>query len=381
VRPHAPHSFKIREEIQKIKPYVPGKPIDEVKRELGLEDVIKLASNELPFGPPERVREAIFEAVREVNRYPDANSYYLRMKLAQKFGMPPETIVLGNGSSELLKLIAEAVVMNGDRVIYADPSFVMYPIITAARGGISLTVPLRKSDLAHDLEAMLDAVDESISMVIICNPNNPTGTITPRDEILRFLEKLPDGILVIFDEAYAEFVTDDNFISGLELIKKGWPNVVVLRSFSKAYGLAGLRLGYGFLPEELAEAVNRIREPFNVNLVAQYAALAALEEEEEYARIRSEVIFERERLEERLKQEGFKVYQSQANFVFVDAGVDSRMLFGELLKEGVIVRDGSIFGKDFATFLRVTIGTPEENDRFLKAFLTLVAEVKRGGMK
>jgi histidinol-phosphate aminotransferase len=303
------------------------------------------------------------------------------MKLAQKFGMPPETIVLGNGSSELLKLIAEAVIMNGDRVIYADPSFVMYPIITAARGGISLTVPLRKSDLAHDLEAMLEAVDESISMVIICNPNNPTGTITPRDEILRFLERLPDGILVIFDEAYAEFVTDSNFISGLELIKDGWPNVVVLRSFSKAYGLAGLRLGYGFLPEELAEAVNRIREPFNVNLVAQYAALAALEEEEEYARIRSEVILERERLEERLKQEGFKVYQSQANFVFVDAEVDSRMLFGELLKEGVIVRDGLIFGKDFATFLRVTIGTPEENDRFLEAFLTLVAEIKRGGRK
>lgn len=378
MRPKSPHSFKIREHVSKIAPYVPGKPIDEVRREFGLTDVIKLASNELPYGPPQKVREAVFKAARELNRYPDSHCYYLRKYLAEKFQVLPETIVFGNGSSELLKLIADAVVVDGDRVVYARPSFVMYPIITAARGGSSVEVPLREGDLAHDLEAMLQAVDESTSMVIICNPNNPTGTITPKEEIYRFLEKLPEGVLVVFDEAYAEFASDSSYVSGLELFKDGWPNLVVLRSFSKAYGLAGLRLGYGFAPVELAEAINRLREPFNINLVAQEAALAALEVEDEYEKIRAEVIKERSRLEDKLKKEGFKVFPSQANFIFVDAGVDSGKLFQELLKEGIIVRDGRIFGERFKTYLRVTVGTPEENERFLNSFLRLVREIKRG---
>jgi len=378
VRPGTAHTFRIREQVGKIAPYVPGKPIDEVRREFGLTDVIKLASNELPYGPPEKVREAVFKAARELNRYPDSHCYYLRERLVEKFNVPPETIVFGNGSSELLKLIADAVVVDGDSVVYADPSFVMYPIITAARGGTSVVLPLRENDLAHDLEAMLRAVNESTSMVIICNPNNPTGTITPGEEIYRFLERLPDGILVVFDEAYAEFANDSNYVSGIELIKEGWPNLVVLRSFSKAYGLAGLRLGYGFVPPELAEAINRLREPFNVNLVAQEAALAALEAEDEYANIRGEVIKERSKLEAELRKEGFKVFPSQANFIFVDTGVDSGKLFKELLREGIIVRDGKIFGEKFKTCLRVTVGTPEENERFLSSFLRLVKQIKRG---
>lgn len=371
-------SFKIRSEIFNVSPYIPGKPIDEVKRELGIDDVIKLASNELPYGVPEKVRQAVFEAAKELNRYPDSHSYYLRKKIQEKFNVDEKCIVFGNGSSELIKLISDAILVEGDRVIYADPSFVMYPIVVTARGAVKVEVPLKSSDLSHDLEAMLELIDDSTSMVIICNPNNPTGTITGKKDIYAFLEKVPEHVFVLFDEAYAEFVVSDDYVSGLEFFKEGLPNVGVLRSFSKAYGLAGLRLGYGFLPEELADAVNRIREPFNINIVAQAAALAALECEEEYEEIRKLVISERSRLESELAESGFKVYPSQANFIFFDTGVDSRLVFKKLLEKGIIVRDGSIFGQNFQTFLRVTVGTKEENERFLRGILEVLSEIKKG---
>lgn len=378
MHPNSNRSFKIRPEIHKVSPYIPGKPIDEVKRELGIEDVIKLASNELPYGPPLKVRQAVFEVVKEINRYPDSHSYYLRQRISEKFGIRPECIVFGNGSSELIKLIADAVIVEGDKVVYADPSFVMYPIVATSRGAVKVEVPLARNNLSHDLERMLEMIDDSVTMVIICNPNNPTGTITPKEEIYDFLKSVPPHVLIMFDEAYAEFVTDEDFVSGVEIFKEGLPNVCVLRSFSKAYGLAGLRLGYGFLPEELAEAVNRIREPFNINLVAQVAAVACLDCEDEYEEIRNIVIKERERMEAELANAGFTVYKSQANFIFVDSTVDSTLVFKKLLKKGIITRDGSIFGERFKTFLRVTVGTPEENDRFLKEFPLIVEQVKRG---
>lgn len=377
MRRNSDHSFRIRPEIQKVSPYIPGKPIDEVKRELKIDDVIKLASNEMPFMLPEKVLEAIYRAAKNANRYPDSHSYYLRKRISEKFGIDENCIVFGNGSSELIKLIAEALVVEGDRVIFATPSFVMYPIVTASRGGVSVEIDLREEDLSHDVEAMLANVNESTSLVILCNPNNPTGTITRKDQIYRLIEGLPDGVFLLFDEAYAEFVDDPEFISGVDIFKEGWPNVGVLRSFSKSYGLAGLRLGYGFLPEKLADAVNRIREPFNINIVAQEAALAALECEEEFKKMRNEIITERRRLEKELSEIGFKTFTSQANFIFVDSGVDSKEVFKELLKRGVIVRDGSIFGERYKTFLRVTVGTREENNRFLKEFQDVVSLIRR----
>lgn len=370
--------LKIRPEIFKVSPYVPGKPIDEVKRELGIDDVIKLASNELPFEPPEAVRQALLDVSFELNRYPDSYSYYLRKRISEKFGIDKKNIVFGNGSSELIKLIADALVSKGSRVIYAEPSFVMYPIVVDSRGGEKVEIPLRSKDLAHDLKAMLNAIDEKTSMVIVCNPNNPTGTITPRGEIEEFLELVPDDVFVLFDEAYAEFADSRDFVSGVEFFKQGKPNVGVLRSFSKAYGLAGLRLGYGFLPEKLVDAVDRIREPFNVNLVAQKLSLVALECEDEYEKMRQKVIQERKRMEEKLKESGFKVYPSQANFIFVDSGVNSALVFKELIKKGVIVRDGSIFGPDYQTFLRITVGKEEENDRFINDFIDTVEKIKKG---
>lgn len=372
-----PHTFKIRDDIENVAPYVPGKPIDEVKRELGIQDVIKLASNEMPFGPVEKVREAIFAAASKINYYPDSHSYYLRQRISERFGVDEKLIVFGNGSSELLKLIADCILVEGDAVIYASPSFVMYPIVAAARGARRMEVPLTADELAHDIDAFLEHIDSSTALVILCNPNNPTGTITPADKVERFLEKLPEGVFVLFDEAYAEFVTDDRYVSGLHYFKEGWPNVGVLRSFSKAYGLAGLRIGYGFLPEKLADAVNRIREPFNINLIAQEAALAALDCESEYEELRQIVISERNRLEKELSSRGFRVFPSQANFIFFDTGMDSHTVFTRLLKKGVIVRDGRIFGDRFSSFIRVSIGTRAENDRFLETFFNIAGGADR----
>lgn len=373
--------FKIRPEVLSLKPYVPGKPIDEVRRELGIDRVYKLASNELPYGPVEKVREAIYKAASEIHRYPDSNNYYLLKEISNKFSVPEEKIVFGNGSSELIKLIADCVVTEGDCVVYGDPSFVMYPIVSQGRGARIREIPLKGKNLSHDLNEMLSVVNGSTSMVIICNPNNPTGTITPTEEIEIFLEKVPDEILVVIDEAYAEFVSEKNFKSGVDFFHEGWQNLCVLRSFSKAYGLAGLRVGYGFVPEDLADAVNRVREPFNINLIAQEAALAALDSEDEYVEIRSRVIKERERVTRILAENGFFVPESHANFIFFDTHVDSDILFKEILKEGVIVRTGSIFGEKYKNYIRVTIGTSYENDLFLEKFFELSKELRKGGAR
>lgn len=370
------HNFKIRTEIASLKPYIPGKPIDEVKRELGIDNIIKLASNELPFGPTEAVKEAILEAANEIHRYPDSNNYYLKKAISKKDAVPEEHIVFGNGSSELFKLIADCILTEGDSVVYADPSFVMYTIVTAAKGARSIKVPLKEDDLSHDMDAMLSKVDESTSMVIICNPNNPTGTITNKVYIESFLENLPYRIFVLFDEAYDEFTRTSEYKSGLEYFLEGWPNIGVIRSFSKAYGIAGLRIGYGYLPLELAKAVDKVREPFNINLMAQKAALAAISSEEDYKILRDAVVEERERLEKALTEKGYKVFKSQANFIFFDAGVDSDELFKALLKKGIIVRTGSIFGEKYRTFIRLTIGTKQENEVFLDAFFKVIKDFK-----
>lgn len=378
MRPNQEHSFRIRDEVASLSPYVPGKPIDEVRRELGIDRVYKLASNEFPYGPIEAVREAMFKAVSEVHRYPDASSYHLKNAIAERFAVDAASVVFGNGSSELIKLIADCIVTEGDTVVYADPSFVMYPIVAKGRGARVREVPLAADDLSHDLDAMLEAVDGSTALVIICNPNNPTATVTSGDAIRRFLEALPDGPFVLFDEAYYEFVDAPAFVDGLTFLKEGWPNVGVLRTFSKAYGLAGLRVGYGFVPPALADAVNRVREPFNINLVAQAAALAALEHEDEYAELRDELKRERARLLEELRADGYRVFDSQANFVFFDCGVDSDEVFRKLLTHGVIVRTGSIFGERFRTFLRVSVGTRAENDAFLEALRTIMSRSEQG---
>jgi len=270
--------------------------------------------------------------------------------------------MIGNGSDELLRLITETFVQPSDEVIYGDPSFSEYEFMTRIMGGMVKPVPLQ--DFTYDLQAMKAAVTENTKIIYVCNPNNPTGTVVTRQQLERFMDGLDEDILVIFDEAYYEYVDDPGFQSGLEYLDRGY-NVIVLRTFSKIYGLAGLRIGYGISTPEIVAAVNRVREPFNVNLVAQKAAVAALEDEEHLTRSREINRQGKEYLYRELQAIGLRYVPTQANFIFLDTGLDCRRVFQGLLMQGVITRTGDIFG--YPTYIRVTIGTDEQNLRFISS--------------
>ncbi|NSW83402.1 MAG: histidinol-phosphate transaminase [Syntrophothermus sp.] len=351
-----------RKEIFSLKPYVPGKPIEEVERELGLKDIVKMASNENPLGPSPRAQEAVVNAAKDLNLYPDGNCFYLKEKLAEKFDRSQDCFMIGNGSDELLRLITETFVQPSDEVIYGDPSFSEYEFMTCVMGG--KVKPVRLANFTYDLQAMKAAVTENTKIIYVCNPNNPTGTVVTREQLEKFMESLDEDILVVFDEAYYEYVDDPEFQSGLEYLDRGY-NVIVLRTFSKIYGLAGLRIGYGISTPEIVAAVNRVREPFNVNLVAQKAAVAALEDEEHLTRSREINRQGKEYLYRELQAMGLRYVPTQANFIFLDTGQDCRQVFQQLLRQGVIVRTGDIFG--YPTYIRVTVGTDEQNLRFISS--------------
>lgn len=352
-----------RETILSIKPYVPGKPIEEVQRELGIKDVIKLASNENPLGPsPDAVR-AIQEAAERVYLYPDGNCYYLKNALAEKHGVSPENIIVGNGTDEIIKMLAEAYLNPGDEIVVADPTFSEYEFAALVMAGRAVKVPCRS--FRHDLKAMAAAITPKTRLVFICNPNNPTGTIVGQMMLDNFLKEIPPSVLVVLDEAYADYVTAEHYPDSLAYVRYGRPNIIVLRTFSKIYGLAGLRVGYGVAVPEIIKNLNRVREPFNVNLVAQAAAIAALKDEAHYRKSREVNIEGKQYLYEQFTAMGLAYVPTETNFIFVDVNRDSRDVFQEMLKQGVIVRTGDIFGYD--TYLRVTIGTPRQNERFIKA--------------
>lgn len=347
-----------------ISPYVPGKPIEEVERELGISGVIKLASNENPLGPSPKAIAAMQANLDKVSNYPDSNCYYLKKELASYLGCGADNLIVGNGSDELLKLLAETFLNPGDEVICAEPSFSEYEFVARVMDARPVKVPLR-SDFCHDLQAMAEHIGPRTKMVFICNPNNPTGTIISRQELAGFMDRVPDDVVVIIDEAYYEYVTDTSYPDSLELVKEG-KKVVILRTFSKIFGLAGLRIGYGISTPEIISLVHVVREPFNVNLLAQEAARAALGDREHLQRSRELVLKGKERLYRLFEEMGLRYILTQANFVFVDTGRDSVQLFQKMLKEGVIIRSGDIFG--YRSFIRVTVGTPEQNQRFAVAF-------------
>ncbi|MBC7074889.1 MAG: histidinol-phosphate transaminase [Syntrophomonadaceae bacterium] len=353
-------SKKARSEIFKLKPYVPGKPIEEVKRELGLEDIIKIASNENPLGPSPQALKAVQENLNQIHFYPDSNCYHLKKKLSSFTGIEEEGILVGNGSDELLKLIAETFLNRGDEVVFAVPSFVEYEFTAVIMGAECITVPL--VGFKHDLRAMREAVSDKTKIIYICNPNNPTGTIVDADEVDDFMAHIPDDVLVIFDEAYYEYVENRNYANSLKYIKDN-RNVITLRTFSKVYGLAGLRIGYALTTPFIAQAVERVTEPFNVNMLAQLAAIAALDDQEHVEKSRQMNFEGKQYLYSEFDKMGLNYIETDANFIFVDTGKDSQEVFGELLRKGIIVRTGDIFG--FPTFIRVTIGTQEENARFI----------------
>ena len=351
-----------RADLAALPSYVPGRSPADLARELGLAEAIKLASNEVPYGPLPGVVEAVTEAASRVHRYPDMGVVALREALAERYGVSADRIATGCGSVALAEHLARVTCLPGDEIVYSWRSFEAYPIIVATTAATSVRVP---NDAAHghDLEAMADAITDSTRMVLVCNPNNPTGTSVRRADLDRFLAAVPSDILVVLDEAYREFVTDPDVPDGLEVYGDR-PNVVVLRTLSKAWGLAGLRIGFLVAQPEVAADVRKVVTPFSTSAVAQAAALAALQQAEEVRRRCALVVAERERVTEAVRRLFPDVPSSQANFVWLPLG-DRAAEFGAACeKQGVIVRPFPGDG------VRVTIGTPAENDAFLAAAAT-----------
>ncbi len=320
----------VRPELDALKPYKPGKPVFEVKREFGLKEIVKLASNESnlpPFPFPVAIK-AMEEEISKVNEYPDGACVLLREKLAPFMQVSMENTMVGNGSNELIRLLAMAILNPGDEVIFAEPSFVVYPTVTRMMNAVAKRIPL--VDFRHDLDAMKQAISEKTRLIFVCNPNNPTGTITHAEELHQFMQDVPENILVVFDEAYYEYVDDPSFGSGLTYFEQG-RLVTVLRTFSKIYSLAGCRIGYGVAPEFIASAVNKIREPFNVNRVAQAGALASLDDQAEVQRRVAINLEGKQYIYKKLDELGVNYVPTQANFVLVDIGRDCREVFKLLL--------------------------------------------------
>jgi len=350
--------------ILKTRPYAPGKPIAEVQRELGLDSVVKLASNENPEGPLPAVLEAVVAAARDLNRYPDASCYELTRRLAAHLDVPPESLIFGNGSNEVIDMLIRALVSPGETVVYSEQSFIVYPLTTGVHFECGRPVPLGPDD-RHDLSAMAAAVDDTTKLVIVCNPNNPTGTYNTRGEFEAFLDALPENVIVAVDEAYYEYVTAADYPQTLAMLPAR-PNLVILRTFSKIHSLAGLRVGYGVGHPGLIGEVQKTREPFNVNMLSQAAALACLEHWDQVAARRRRNREERERLAAELVRLGLEVVPSQTNFLLVRCAGRAGDLAADLLQRGVIVRPMHAFGLGEGA-MRISVGLPGENRRCIDA--------------
>lgn len=360
---------KVRPNILNVKQYVPGKPIEEVQRELGLKEVIKLASNENCMGPSPKAIEAVRKSLKDVNRYPDASSFYLRKKLAKSLGVDEASLIFGNGSDEVIGMAIRTFVGSGDEVVIAKPTFLIYEIISQIQNAEIKFVPLAR-DLRHDLDAMKDAITEKTKIVFIANPDNPTGTYVTKAELDDFFKGLPEKVIVFLDEAYFEFANYGfkDYPNGLDYLDR--PGVIVARSFSKAYGLAGLRLGYGISNPEVIGYMERTREPFNVNLLAQAAGAAAIDDKAFLKKTLSHVDKEKEFLYSAFRKMKLNYVKSATNFILVDTGIDCKKVFNELLKRGVIVRDMKVWGLD--TYIRVTVGTRKEDKKFVEALKSVL---------
>lgn len=357
--------------IRSLIPYVPGKPVEEVEREYGIAGSVKLASNENPLGPSPKAVQALRDRIDELHRYPDGDCFYLRRGLAKKLGIDPERLIFGNGSNELIELAVRTFMRAGDEAVMARQAFVIYRLVVQAAGGRSIVVPLR--DFTHDLEAMADAITAGTRIVFLANPNNPTGTIFRRKAWERFLQRVGPDLLVIVDEAYFEYVSDPEYPDSLAYHEKG-KHVLTLRTFSKLYGLAGLRIGYGVGSKEMVDLMHRVRQPFNVNAPAQWAALAALADCEHVDRTLAVNREGMEYLERQLGRLGLEWVPSQGNFVLVRVG-DGRAAFDKLLRRGVIVRPMGAY--EFPEHVRVTIGTMEENRKFIEELEAILKPIDR----
>jgi histidinol-phosphate aminotransferase len=355
----------VRSCIVSIPGYIPGKPIEEVERELGLTGVIKMASNENPLGPSQEVRQALAQAIDRIALYPDANNFYLIEALATELEIPAESLIVGNGLDDVNRILAETLLNPDDEVVIPQPTFSQYEITTRLMGAKPVFASTA-GNLANDLEAMRRCITSRTKLVYICNPNNPTGTFIPRDELTAFLKELSPQILVVLDEAYADFADNPSFPQGLDLLKNGQTNLIVYHTFSKIHGMAGLRLGYAAADPALISEMRRIKDPFNVNLLAQIAGVAALSAKMHVQLSRELVFSGRKSFYGELENLGVGYLPTQANFVLIDCGRDSRPLYEYLLQNAIIVRPTHSFG--LPNHIRVTFGTAEQNERFFRAF-------------
>lgn len=352
-----------RPSVWKIKPYIPGKPIEEVKRELGIEgEIIKLASNENPLGPSPKAIEALKRAVEEVHLYPDDTCYYLKKKLASRLGVEENMIFVGSGSVEIIHYITTAFLNPGERVIMGKPSFIMGKIESQIMEGE--VVEVEAKNYTTDIDGMIKEMSEKTKIVYLDNPNNPLGSMVKKEDVEKLVKSAPEDTIVVIDEAYHEYIDRTKTPDSVGYIREG-RNVIVLRTFSKIYGLAGLRIGYAISKPEIIDVLNRVRLPFNVGRLSQIAALAALDDEEHVERSRKLVEKEREFLYQEFEKLEIPYIRSETNFITIDTGKDGQEVFKELQRRGVIVRPLTPYG--LPTHIRITIGTHEQNIKLMEA--------------
>ncbi|MDR3569815.1 MAG: histidinol-phosphate transaminase [Syntrophobacteraceae bacterium] len=362
----------VSDHIARIVPYPAGKPIEELEREYGICGSIKLASNENPLGPSPKATQAIVSAMSKLNRYPDGSGFYLRKKLAEKHGLPFESILLGNGSNEIIELVIRAFMAPGDEVMMPSPSFLLYQLVVQWMGGRPVAIPLRE-DLGIDLDKMAQAVSAKTKVIFLTNPNNPTGKVIARADFEAFLQKIPQSVAVVLDEAYIEFSTNPDTPRGFDYIGAKGPTVIVLRTFSKAYGLAGLRIGFGAMDPEVAGFLNRVRQPFNTNSLAQAAAVGALDDDEFLSLTQQTTWNGLEFLYKEIEKMGLAYVPSEANFFLIEVPCQARELFEAMLRRGVIIRSMASYGME--RFIRISAGLPEENMRFIEALRQALAQI------
>ncbi len=360
-----------RDALKNIKIYEPGKPQEELKRELGIGKPIKLASNENPLGPSRKAASAIRKAIKRLNRYPDSTCFKLKKALSKRLGAGEDSILISNGSDEIIVLTLRAFVNEGDEVIVGLPTFLIFEIQSIAQGARVIKVPLR--DFRYDLRGMLSNITPKTRIIFLANPDNPTGTYVNRYELDSFIKSVPENIIVYLDEAYFEFAQAEDFPDSLGYLKER-SNIIITRTFSKIYGLAGLRVGYGISSPGVIACLNKVREPFNVNSLAQAGALAALKDKRYIERTIQLIREEKQFLYEEFNSLSLKYVPSATNFILVDTGFDGVMIFKELLKQGVIVRDMKPYKLD--TFIRVTAGTKQENKKFIRVFKEVLGKLK-----
>ena len=347
--------------INDLSPYEPGKPIEDLERELGIKNAVKLASNENPVGPSPRVLQSIENILKNTHRYPAGNATKLKEVIGRKFSVKPNQVTIGNGSNDIIEFIARSFLGTDDSAIYSEHAFAVYPLVVKAVGAEGIEVPAK--NFSHDLDAMLDSIKSNTKIIFIANPNNPTGSFIGRAEILKFLDKVPEDIIVLLDQAYFDYSSFEDSDVDFDILNN-FPNLVMSRSFSKAYGLAGFRIGYSVSSEDIANYLNRVRQPFNANSLALFAAEQAIEDEEFMNKCLQLNLEQKKVLYKGLESLGFHCLPSKGNFISFDCKEDSTGLFNRLLGQGVIVRTLGVY--KMPNFLRVSVGLPEENLIFLE---------------